>query len=155
MLLEFADSKDLVVLNTMFSKEDAKKINFDSGENMSQVDYILMRTADRKLVRDVKVIPGEPCLTQHRLLVCVLSLTEVIPLRKKKVFISWCKIWKLRQPALRNLFQERVKARLVDGEGGDVNEHWIRLRDYLVEAAETVCGRTKGARRRHETRFWG
>jgi len=44
---------------------------------------------------------------------------------------------------------------LVDGEGGDVNKHWFRLRDCLVEGAETVCGRTKGGQKRHETRFWG
>jgi len=92
MLLEFADSKDLVVLNTMFSMKNAKKITFDSGGNKSQIDYILMRTADRNLVHEVKVIPCEPCLTQHRLLVCVHSSKEVIPLRKKKVFISRCKI---------------------------------------------------------------
>jgi len=46
MLLEFADSKDLVVWNTLFSKEDAKKITFDFGGNKSQIDYILMRTAE-------------------------------------------------------------------------------------------------------------
>jgi len=81
------------VLNTMFNKKDAKKITFDSRGNKSQIEYILMRTADRKLVRDVKVIPGEPCLTQHRLLVCVLSSKEVIPLIKRKLFISSrCKI---------------------------------------------------------------
>jgi len=137
----------------MFSKEDAKKITFDSGGNNSQIDYILMRKADSKLVRDVKVIAGEPCLTQHRLLVCVLSSKEVIPLRKKNVFVSRFKIWNLKQPALGNLLQEKVKARLVDGEGGDVNEHWIRLWDCLVEAAYTVCARTKGARRRHEIKI--
>jgi len=62
MLLEFAESKDLVVLNTMFSKEDAMKITFDFRGNNSQIAYILMRTADRKLVRDVKVILGKQLL---------------------------------------------------------------------------------------------
>jgi len=65
VLLEFAEAKELVVLNTMFQKEDSRKVTYVSGGNMSQIDYILMRKVDCKRVRDVKVIPGESCLKQH------------------------------------------------------------------------------------------
>ena len=44
---------------------------YASGDHETQVDYILFRKGLRKHIRDVKVIPGEECLTQHRLLVCI------------------------------------------------------------------------------------
>ena len=41
-----------------------------SGGAQTQIDYILRRLIDQKLVKDVKVVPREKCVVQHRLLIC-------------------------------------------------------------------------------------
>ena len=73
-VLEFAISNDLVVGNSHFVKIDNHLITYQSGGCSSQVDYILFKKRDFKLVKDVKVIPGEECVAQHRLLVCDLKV---------------------------------------------------------------------------------
>ena len=46
MLLEFADAMELVVLNTWFTKNESKKVTYDSGGNKSVVDYMFVRRCD-------------------------------------------------------------------------------------------------------------
>ena len=52
---------------------------------------MLMRKVDRKLVLNVKVIPGEPCVTQHLLLGEVIGFVEAAPMRKQAM-ISKCRV---------------------------------------------------------------
>ena len=40
----------------MFEKKDNRLITYQSGEDSTQIDYILISRENRKLVRDVKVI---------------------------------------------------------------------------------------------------
>ena len=61
-ILEFADA----VGNTYFKKEDSKIITYQSGDNRSMVDYLMVRKTDRCLVNDEKVISSEECVHQHR-----------------------------------------------------------------------------------------
>ena len=69
LLMEFACAMDLVIANTMFNKGEAKKITYESGGCKTVV-----RESDHAKLKDVKVIPGEACIPQHRLLVCVAHL---------------------------------------------------------------------------------
>ena len=62
-ILEFATCFDLVVANTFFTKEMQKLMMYKSGGLSSVVDYVLTRKKDMK---DVKVIPGEECVLQHK-----------------------------------------------------------------------------------------
>ena len=66
MLLEFCDERELCVANMWFKKTDKKKITFKSGNNESELDFILVCKENRKHLKDIKVIPRE---LQHRLLV--------------------------------------------------------------------------------------
>ena len=59
----------MVVCNTFFKKEDSKQITYKSGDNRSMIDYRMIRKTDRCLVKDVKVISGEVCVPQHRLVI--------------------------------------------------------------------------------------
>ena len=52
--------------NMWFKKTDKRKITFKSGNNESEIDFILVSKEYRKFLKDVKVIPWE---LQHRLLV--------------------------------------------------------------------------------------
>ena len=61
----------------------------------------------RKLVTDVKVIPGEEVALQHQLLVCDMRLD--VPPKHKRKFKPRLKVWKLTDPQRRNHFQEVFK----------------------------------------------
>jgi hypothetical protein len=55
-------------------KQDSKKVTYDSGGCRTVVDYILVRKGDRRMLMDVKVVPSEACILQHKLLVCDLKV---------------------------------------------------------------------------------
>ena len=65
-ILEFATCFDLVVANTFFTNETQKLVTYESGGVSLVVDYVLARKNDMK---DVTVIPGEECVSQHKLVV--------------------------------------------------------------------------------------
>ena len=80
MILEFSDSVGMVVCNTFFKKEDSKLIIYQSGDNRSMIDYLMVRKTDRCLVKDVKVISSEECVPQHRMVISRL----VLPMKPQK-----------------------------------------------------------------------
>ena len=53
---------------------DSQLVTFRSDDACSQNDYILVQKSDFKSVCDVKVIGGEECVSQHKLLVGDLEL---------------------------------------------------------------------------------
>src|SRR6185436_3405707 len=84
MVLEFADSRELIIANTFFQKDAAKLVTYESGGSKTVVDYMMVRNCDRGIVRDVKAILVEECIPQHKLLIGVLELREQTK-RKRKV----------------------------------------------------------------------
>ena len=64
---------DMVVCNTWSKKRDSRlfcllsRVSrlYSSGASKTQIDYILVRNKDRKLVKDVKVVPSEEVVLQH------------------------------------------------------------------------------------------
>ena len=84
-ILEFGLALDMVVCNTLFNKHSNRLITYSSGGVNTQIDYMLMKTRDKKILKDVKVIPGEEVFTQHKLVVCDLNIR--IEREKKKLYI--------------------------------------------------------------------
>uniref|UniRef100_A0A7I4Z469 Reverse transcriptase domain-containing protein n=1 Tax=Haemonchus contortus TaxID=6289 RepID=A0A7I4Z469_HAECO len=72
-VLEYADSHNLTIVNTRFRKRDSHLITFYSGENRTQIDFVLVRHRDQGLVTDAKTVPYEAVATQHRPLICTLK----------------------------------------------------------------------------------
>ena len=68
-ILEFADGLNLVICNTLFTKQEAKLVTYVVGPVKSTVDYIMVRQEDKAKVRNVKVISSEECVPKHKLLV--------------------------------------------------------------------------------------
>ena len=58
MVLETADAMQMLICNTMFMKEERKRVTYCSGEKRSMVDYVLMRQRNRGMLRNVSVIAG-------------------------------------------------------------------------------------------------
>ena len=92
----------------------------------------------RKLVTDVKVIPGEEVALQHQLLVCDMRLD--VPPQPKRKFTPRLKVWKLTDPQRRNHFQEVFKLHVSASATEDI---WNNLKTGLLKTTEEVCGTTR------------
>ena len=161
-ILEFADANEMAICNSFFRKgRQSHLVTYCHGENGStqtktQVDYILIKQRDRKLVTNTKVIPGEECVTQHKLLVCDTVIE--VPKLPKPVHIPKLRVWKLKEPACRQRFLDCIWSSSLkdsDQSSNPVEESWVLFRDTILQAVETSCGWTKprrdGAR---ETWWW-
>jgi len=78
-------------------KDDKKKVTFESGGNKSEIDYILVRKEEKSIVKDVTVINGEECLTQHKLLLCKIILNDTIHRKKNVQTMDRCRVWRLKK----------------------------------------------------------
>ena len=141
----------------MFKKKNSHLITYASGDHETQVDYILFRKGLRKHIRDVKVIPGEECLTQHRLLVCIFK-SAAVP-RVKRKFTPRLRTWKLRDPACAAEFEAKFEEKcssgqVVDSATQSSEEIWNHLKSILNSAAEEVCGYSKNHQWKRETWWW-
>ena len=132
----------------MFKKEPARLITYRSGENMSMIDYILVKAKDRKYVKNVKAIRG---MLQHSMVVMDVVSKEMGKRRREK-FVPRRKTWKLQDVEVRKTFEVKVAERWDGGcNDGDV---WERYRDCVLDTADEVCGWTKGKGRHGETWWW-
>ena len=94
----------------------------------------------RKLVTDVKVIPGEEVALQHQLLVCDMRID--VPPKSKRKFTPHLKIWKLKDPQMSNHFQVlhvSTSASVADGATEDILNN---IKTGLLKTTEEVCGTT-------------
>ena len=150
-ILEMSAALDMVVCNTFFQKRDSRLITYSSGLSTTQIDYILVRNADKKVVKDVKVIAGEEAAQQHRLLVCdvVVHLVKEV----KKPFVPKRKVWKLKDNNTKAEFEDEFRMKSVDKEGS-VEDLWGSLKEDLLASSDTTCGWTKGPPRHKVTWWW-
>ena len=124
------------------------------------MDYILYSKSFCRTVRDVKVIPSEECIQQHRLVVC--DFTVHIPHKKAPKFTPRIRTWKLKDPATAGQFQEtfKLKANAINVDSTSDNTtkpvecHWNKLKEPLLQASIEVCGQTKNHQWRAETWWW-
>ena len=98
-ILEFVLALDMVVCNTLFQKRSSRLITFSSGGSNTQIDYTMMKTRDKKNLKDVKDITGEEVFIQHKLVACDLSIN--IKKEKKKPYVPKLKMWKLKDTLAR------------------------------------------------------
>ena len=151
--MELGLALDMVVCNTLFNKRSSRLITYSSGGVNTQIDYMLMKTRDKKILRDVKVIPGKEVFTHHKLVVCDLNIR--IEREKKKLYIPKLKVWKLREAEAKKEFVSCVEEQcLACDETDDVKGNWCKLKKILLDSTEKVCGRTKGPAQRKSTWWW-
>ncbi|XP_068219195.1 uncharacterized protein [Palaemon carinicauda] len=74
-VLEMAQSFELECINTWFQL-DKHLITYESGGVESQIDYILVRKADKKSVMNCKVILGETCIKKYSLVLINFIMRE-------------------------------------------------------------------------------
>ena len=106
-VLEFAVANDFVIGNTFFVKRDSHLISYQSGNAKTQIDFILLRKRDLKMAKDIKVIPSEECVPQHKLLICELRLKTPKP--HPKPFSPKLRYWKLKEPTVQEEYEPQQK----------------------------------------------
>ncbi|KAK3565523.1 hypothetical protein QTP86_011938 [Hemibagrus guttatus] len=74
MVVDFAKRMDMGVVNTYFQKREEHRVTYKSGGRRTQVDYILCRRGNLKEISDCKVVVGESVASQHRMVVCRMTL---------------------------------------------------------------------------------
>ena len=86
---------NLVICNTLFTKEEAKLVTYVADPVKSTVDYFMVRQEDKAKVHKIKVISSEDCVPKHKLLVMDTWF---------KARTSWCRKfeprvreWKLKE----------------------------------------------------------
>ena len=154
--LEFAEAMDLVVLNTQFKKRRSHLVTYKSGQNETQIDYILVRKEDKKIIMDCKVIPNESVVAQHKLVVADVRKKAIKkskpPARNKRI-----KTWKLKgEKAIefRNKVERIREERYVNGIPESPEEIWVDMKEIVVPAAAEVCGRTSGNGHQEKETWW-
>ena len=90
-ILEFADGLNLVICNTLFTKQEAKL----AGPVKSTVDYIMVLQENKAKVRNVKVISSEECVPKHKLLVMDMWFKATKSWHRK--FEPRVRVWKLKE----------------------------------------------------------
>jgi len=146
-ILEFGVATDMIVCNTVFRKRKNHLVTYTSGGAKTQLDYMLVRRANRRKVTNVKAIPGLECVQQHSLIVADLNLWMIR--KHKKKFVPKLKLRKLKDEDSRADFRRKVLERantIEEANRPEVRESWTK-------SSEEVCGWTKGGKRHKET-WW-
>ena len=115
----------MLSLTRVSPRSTRKKITYDSGDNRSVVDYILVRACQHQMVSDVTVINGEPCIQQHTLLLCKVARRDKGRSMEKAVYVGRCRVWKLKENDNRITYQKNVEAGLSAAVcGEDMEGDW-------------------------------
>ena len=95
-ILEFCDAVGIVVCHTVFKKEYSKLITYQSGDNRSMINYMMVSKTYRCLVKDVHVNSSEECVPHHRIVICRLGI-PINPQKKTIVkLVPKPRVWKLK-----------------------------------------------------------
>ena len=139
-VLEFSIANNLVVANSWFKKRSEHLVTYQSGLYSTQIDYMLCKRRLLKYVSNVKVVPGEKCASQHKLVVAILRIP---PIKKvKKQFEPRIKVWKLLNPDLKAQFFAKFTS-LTNQKGPakkSVNDNWLFLKKNPLSTSKHVCG---------------
>jgi len=128
-------------------------VTYESGRSKLQIDFILVRRSELSAVKDVKIIAGEECIQQHRLLVGVLHVTEQHRRCREKP-VSRCRVWKLKDISIQSQFFDEVQSMLSGKKVTGVEGVWRTFQNGLLVTADKVCGRTRGRLKQKETWWW-
>ena len=94
--------------------------------------------------KNFKVIAREEFVSQHLLLVGDVVISSA-PSKKKRMHIPRLKVWKLREPNVKQEFARLVTDRKDEVfEADNVESKWNAMKEVWQKATEQVCRWTKG-----------
>ena len=147
-IVDFAIARSMAVVNTYFQKRLTRRVTYTSGEQRTQVDYIMCRRNDLKQVTDCFVLPKEAVAKQHKLVVCKVRMQQ--PKKVKPTVAKKTRWWKLNEKEYREKFVQEVEAKL----RGETKRTWRTLSTVVRETGRNVLGRTSGKKGKNRETWW-
>ncbi|KAD3069016.1 hypothetical protein E3N88_36896 [Mikania micrantha] len=150
-LLEFAVAHDLCIINSFFKKRDSHLITFSSGGRDTQIDYLMMRRADRGRWWDCKVFPRETVVSQHKLLAMdIVMRKRLVDGKRKNPQIRWGALKGEKIALFSNkVFEERHTSTCEDA-----NRMWEDMAEKVITAAKETLGMTTGNKSGQKESWW-
>ena len=68
-IVYFCVANKLAISDTLFCKNKSRLITFLSGGNHTEIDFILVKRAQLKKIKDTKVLISKECIMQDKLFV--------------------------------------------------------------------------------------
>ena len=106
------------------------------------------------MAKDIKVIPSEECVPQHKLLIRELRLKTPKP--HPKPFSPKLCHWKLKEPTVQEeyewVFKSKVNA--FNNVEASTEDIWNQLKTALLDTTNETCGKTKKRHHKRETWWW-
>ena len=149
-VVEFANTFDLVIANTWFTKTRNQLITFKSGNSESQIDYILTNRRHLKDIINCKTIPGEAVVSQHRLVVMDLRTRTKKKRqyrRENEVKIKW---WRLKDQAVADDYAKDV----INNMGDCEQPEWTIFSETVKAKGSEHCGVTTGGKSMQKRETW-
>ena len=107
---EMLARNQLVVVNSFFKKRESHKITYRSGNNITEIDLLIVRSCRRNKVRNCKILAGEHITSQHKPLVYEMWIgRDKQRRRKQRQVIRW---WKCEGDVMEN-----TKAKSIGSSG--------------------------------------
>ncbi|KAK3523894.1 hypothetical protein QTP70_015724 [Hemibagrus guttatus] len=146
----FAKRMDMGVVNTYFQKREEHRVTYKSGGRRTQVDYILCRRGNLKEISDCKVVVGESVASQHRMVVCRMTL--MVCKKKRSEIEKKTKWWKLKKEECCEEFRQKLRQAL----GGQVvlPDDWETTAEVIKETGRKVLGVSSGRRKEDKETWW-
>ena len=102
---------------------------------------------------DVKVIGGEECVSQHKLLVGDLELNTSFS--KSRCIPPKRKLWKLSNPEVPLKYGNCVHESAQSFQNPHNSDSaWSEIKTCLLNACDTVCGWTQGGKPKCKETWW-
>ena len=99
-----------------------------------------------KKVKGIKVIPGEECFSQHRMLIMDLMIEHRAV--RKLTYPEKVKLWRLKDQKMKRMMKDEMK------DAKEEPETWNNWCKYIMNVAKRVCGISKGGHNQKTTWWW-
>ena len=144
--LEFCATNSLSIMNTWFQKKDIYHGTWThpATKRCHMIDFVVMRTGQKCCCRDVKVMRGANCWTDHKLVRAKLNIVVPHHAGKKGMCMPFAVHKLSTSEARREEYQESLQSNLLDrphSEDDAAERNWDALKSSIVAAAEETLGR--------------
>ena len=142
-LAEFCISNDLIVCNSWFEQRENSKSTWSApdGKTKNQIDYIMIHRRYRNSIKNAKARPGADCGSDHNPVVINIK-TTLKRLKKSKFSRKKWNVSKLDKGTMKEKYKVESE-RSIDTKNNEKKEPWSKLKECLIKAADTVCGKRK------------
>ena len=153
--LEFCAVNELSIMNTWYQKKVIHQGTWThpATKQCHTIDFVVMRASQRAHCRDVQVMRGASCWTDHKLVRSKLNIKVTHPRRRKEMSSLPFAVHELAMSTKREEYRRALEQQLRDKQHSDdatSKQNWDMLKECIVSAAEETVGR---GRRKHPEWF--